>query len=147
MSVFLLDVNVLIGLYWHGQADHELVADWFHRRGARGWATCPMTQAAFVRIVSNPRFSTHATSPREAQQLLGSNMRDSKHEFWKDELTLDEALIHFAGRVVGHRQITDAYLLGLALHRKGKLATLDRGILDLLPKDSPYRDSVELIGK
>ena len=51
----------------------------------------------------------------------------------------------FGDRLVGHQQVTDAYLLGLTVQNKGKLATLDRGIVDLLPAESPYRGNVELI--
>jgi len=145
MSVFLLDVNVLIALGWGGHPDHSGVLHWFARYGARGWATCPITQAAFVRIVSNPAFSAHAASPREALRLLAANLRHPKHQFWPDDLSLEESVSRFGDRLVGHQQVTDAYLLGLTVQNKGKLATLDRGIVDLLPVESPYRANVELI--
>ena len=145
MSVFLLDVNVLIALGWGGHPDHNRVLHWFARYGARGWATCPITQAAFVRIVSNPAFSAHAASPREALRLLAANLRHPKHQFWPDDLSLEESVSRFGDRLVGHQQVTDGYLLGLTVQNKGKLATLDRGIVDLLPVESPYRANVELI--
>jgi len=144
MSTFLLDVNVLIALGWGGHPEHDRVLRWFTRYGARGWATCPITQTAFVRIVSNPVFSAHAASPREALRLLSANLCHPRHQFWPD-VSLEESVSRFTDRLVGHQQITDAYLLGLTVHKKGKLATLDRGILDLLPAGSPYRASVELI--
>ncbi|MGA8153057.1 MAG: TA system VapC family ribonuclease toxin [Terriglobales bacterium] len=147
MSAFLLDVNVLIALGWGGHPDHDRVSQWFTGYGARGWATCPITQAAFVRIVSNPAFSAHAASPREALRLLTTNLRHPKHQFWPDDVSLGESVSRFEDRLVGHQQITDAYLLGLSVHKNGKLATLDRGIMDLLPAGSPYRASVELISR
>jgi len=145
MTAFLLDVNVLVALGWRAHADHARVLSWFARHNQRGWATCPFTQAAFVRIVSNPSFSAHAASPREALRLLNFNLKHPKHQFWADDLTVDEAIGRFADRVIGHQQITDAYLLGLALHKKGKLATLDRSVLALIPSDHAGREAIELI--
>lgn len=145
MTAFLLDVNVLIALGWRGHPDHTKIQRWFARNSNQGWATCPFTQAAFVRIVSNPAFSPHATSPAEALKLLTNNVRHATHEFWPDNLDLCEALRPFAARLVGHQQVTDAYLLALALRKKGKLATLDRGILSLLPQGSHEQHAVELI--
>jgi toxin-antitoxin system PIN domain toxin len=145
MTAFLLDANVLIALMWRGHADHDRVQNWFTRHSAQGWATCPFTQAAFVRIVSNPAFSSHAVPPVEAIARLTTNLSHPKHQFWADDLILADALRQFADRLVGHQQITDAYLLGLAIRKKGKLATLDRGVLDLLPEGSAYRVSVDVI--
>ena len=147
MTAFLLDVNVLIALGWRGHSHHSLVVNWFARHKAQGWATCPFTQSAFVRIVSNPAFSVHAVPPTEALSVLNANIANPSHRFWADNLALGDAIGRFGDRIVGHRQVTDAYLLGLAIHRKGKLATLDRAILDLLPEGSPQRASVEIIGK
>jgi uncharacterized protein len=147
VTAFLLDVNVLVALGWRGHSHHSLVTSWFARHCAQGWATSPFTQSAFVRIVSNPAFSAHAVPPTEAMTVLATNLSGSGHQFWADDLPLEKALSRFGDRIVGHQQITGAYLLGLAIHRKGKLATLDRSILDLLPQGSPHRASVALIGK
>lgn len=56
-----------------------------------------------------------------------------------------EAVARFELRITGHQQVTDAYLLGLAIHKKGRLATLDRALLSLLPERSEERDLVTLI--
>lgn len=146
MTAFLLDANVLIALGWRGHADHDRVQTWFARHSAQGWATCPFTQSAFVRIVSNPAFSSHAVPPTEALIRLTANLSHPKHQFWADDLTLGDAVRQFADRLVGHQQITDAYLLGLAIRKKGKLATLDGGVLHLLPEGSSQRSRVEVIG-
>jgi len=142
----LLDVNVLVALAWPAHDSHGVARQWFARNSRQGWATCPFTQAAFVRIVSNPSFSRDAVTPREAVQLLVENMRHPAHEFWPDEIPLPQALEPFHARVVGHRQITDAYLLGLAMRKRARLVTLDRAILSLLPKDASEPVPVELIG-
>lgn len=145
MTAFLLDVNVLVALMWPAHESHAHVQDWFARHARRGWATSPLTQAAFVRLVSNPAFSPDAVGPQEAINLLAANLRHRHHRFWADDLTLAEATKRFRGKLVGHRQISDAYLLGLAIHRKGKLATMDRAILALLPPGGPEREFVELL--
>jgi toxin-antitoxin system PIN domain toxin len=145
MSVFLLDVNVLLALAWPAHEFHESARRWFMRKGSRSWATCPFTQAAFVRILSNPAFSARAVSLREAVNALKSSLAHPGHHFWADDISFPDAVATFANRLVGHRQVTDAYLLGLALHRKGSLATLDTRIEALLDETGTHRAHVELI--
>jgi uncharacterized protein len=142
---YLLDVNVLIALVWPAHENHEQVRPWFHRNSSEGWATCSFTQAAFVRIISNPASFPHAVGPQEAVDILQVNLRDPNHQFWADEVSFMNAVQPFFTRLKGHQQVTDAYLLGLALHKKGKLISLDRGVLDLLPEKSMERDSVVIL--
>lgn len=131
-SVFLLDVNVLIAMSWPAHVAHEKVQQWFGRHARAAWATCPFTETAFVRIISNPAFSPNALTTADAFQLLESNLKHSGHKFWPDDIGVLEATRNFQSQIAGHQQVTDAYLMGLALHRKGKLATLDSGMLGLL---------------
>ena len=145
MTAFLLDVNVLIALMWPAHESHPQAQGWFSRKSRDGWATCPFTEAAFVRIITNPVFSRDAVTPPEALKLLAANLNHPSHHFWPDEISLVAATQPFARRLVGHQQVTDAYLLGLALHKKGKLATMDRGILALVPEKSSAEDIVEII--
>jgi uncharacterized protein len=133
MSVHLLDVNVLVALMWPAHVAHGDVQDWFSKHAKRGWATCPFTQAALVRILSNPSFSSDSVTPQQALTVLSANLKHPNHKFWADDLNLVESVEPFRQRLMGHRQITDAYLLGLAMRHKGKLATMDRGILVLQP--------------
>jgi len=128
MSVFLLDANLLIALAWPEHQFHVQAAAWFARHSRHGWATCPFTQAAFVRILSNPAFSTKALSPKNAVIALEANVKLPGHHFWPDNISLGEAFELVGQRVVGHRQITDAYLLALAIHHRGRLATMDQSI-------------------
>lgn len=127
MRVFLLDANVLIALAWPEHVSHEKVGRWFARHSVGGWATCPFTQAAFVRVLSNPAFSVAALTPENALQVLESNLGLPGHHFWEDSISVPEALRSIEGRLKGHRQIRDAYLVGLAIRHKGRLATLDKG--------------------
>jgi toxin-antitoxin system PIN domain toxin len=145
MMVRLLDVNVLIALMWPAHEAHAAVQEWFSKSGVRSWATSPFTQAGFVRIVSNPAFSTDAVTPGEALSLLTSNLQMKGHRFWPDEIAYDEAIATFRNQVVGHRQVTDAYLLGLAIRKGGRLATLDNAVATLVEPEVSER-YVEIIG-
>lgn len=130
-SPILLDVNVLVALLWPQHTAHASAQAWFSKHAKEGWATCPFTEAAFVRLVSNPAFSQSAVTPQEAIGLLSENLKHPSHVFWPDAIGITEATARFHGRLHGHRQVTDAYLLGLVYHYQGRLATLDRAIRDL----------------
>jgi uncharacterized protein len=145
VTAFLLDVNVLVAFAWPAHVANERVTRWMARHAQEGWATCPFTQAAFVRILSNPAFSPDALTLRDAVALLTTNLKHSAHRFWASDISFSEAIRPFQDRIVGHQQVTDAYLLGLAMHRKGRFATLDRSVLALVPADTPGHGSVELI--
>src|SRR5439155_25816077 len=119
MSVRLLDVNALIALMWPSHDAHSIVQEWFGKILSRGWATCPITQAGFIRIVSNPAFSRDAVQPREAIQVLSANTVAKDHAFWPDEIPVAEAVAFTGVRLMAHQQVTDAYLLGLAIRRGG----------------------------
>ncbi len=136
MSGHLLDTNLLIALAWPQHIHHAAAHDWFDTVGHSAWATCPITQLGFVRISSNPRIIAEAVAPREALQMLRRITALSGHLFWRDEVTPLETTVFNSVALVGHRQVTDAYLLALAQHHHGKLATLDGGIAELVPVHS-----------
>jgi toxin-antitoxin system PIN domain toxin len=141
VAAFLLDANMLIALAWPDHEFHEKVGRWFARHSRNGWATCPFTQSAFVRILSNPAFSANALTPENAVSVLESNLNSPTHHFWPDSISVPEALKNSVkGRLTGHRQTTDAYLLGLAIHHRSKLATIDRGI-----REWGIKEAVEVI--
>jgi toxin-antitoxin system PIN domain toxin len=132
----LLEANLLIALLWPSHQHHERGHAWFERRRDQPWASCPpLTQLAFVRIVSNPAFSQEALSPAEALTLLGRNLSQKSHEFWPDDVGAVAALERSMSHIQGHRQLTDTYLLALAVRRKGTLATFDAGIQGLANRD------------
>jgi toxin-antitoxin system PIN domain toxin len=142
---YLLDVNVLIALAWPHHVSHSQAHRWFEENASAGWATCPLTQTAFVRISSNPGIISSAVTPRAAHGLLSDMIRHPAHQFWADDVSLDAFSPELVASMVGHRQVTDAYLLRLSLARGGRLATFDRGILGLLPAGSTLREAIVLL--
>lgn len=144
MTVHLLDVNVLVALLWPAHEFHDRAQNWFVRNSKSAWATCPFTQAAVIRILSNPMFSPDALTVEGAIAVVSSNIEHPTHRFWPDDISFTEATIAFRKRILGHKQVTDAYLLGLAIHRKGKLVTMDRAVPALLD-DSSRSSSIVVI--
>jgi len=131
----LLDVNLLIALVWPTHEHHDAAHVWFRSRGRARWATCPLTELAFVRIVSNPAFSRDAPDPAGALTLLLANLDAPGHEFWPADLSGGQALGEARIRLEGASQVTDAYLLALARARRGVLASFDEGIRRWAPPD------------
>lgn len=86
-------------------------------------------------------------SPQEATELLGLSLKHSAHRFWEATISYADAVEEFETRLVGHRQVTDAYLLGLAMHYRGKLATLDSRIQALLPTGYQSHSLIEYLGE
>ena len=144
MTAHLLDVNLLIALAWPSHVHHEPAHRWFRRHGAGGWATCPLTQVGFVRVSSNPAIIPGAVSVPAALETLRAFTAAAHHVFWPDDLPLSDRRFP-PGLLLGHRQVTDAYLLGLAIRHGGRLATLDRGTAALLPSASPHRDALAIV--
>ena len=128
MASTLLDVNVLVALLSADSDSHPAARRWFVQNARKGWATCPFTEAGFVRVISNPASSKHTIRPAQAIEVLEDSFQVPAHEFWKDDLSMAEATASFRQFLTGHQQTTDAYLLGMALRRKGRIVTFDRGI-------------------
>lgn len=123
----LLDVNVLIALLDADHTSHRSALAWFSDHASDGWASCPITQNGCVRIMSHPGYP-NARSVLEIVQRLRAATGDRTHEFWPDSQSLlDERLID-ATRVHGPRQLTDVYLLALAVKNGGRLVTFDASI-------------------
>ena len=144
MSVGLLDVNVLIALAWPSHVHHRHAHAWFAANQSTGWATCPFTQCAFVRVSSNSRIIPEAVTPMAALALLREMVSLPHHSFWPDDVPFCKETVP-TELLVSHGQITDAYLLGLSIRNRGKLVTLDRGVAALLPKESPHRAALEIL--
>ncbi|HEX4999966.1 MAG TPA: TA system VapC family ribonuclease toxin [Terriglobia bacterium] len=145
MKGYLLDTNLVVALLWTSHEKHDVAKKWFLRRRRSGWATCPITESGFVRIVSNPAFSRDAVSPREAASVLAANTASEDHVFWEDSLPFHQAIAFSGARLVGHQQVTDSYLLGLAQKRGGILATLDSRIGALIEPHSAVRKALEIV--
>ncbi|HEV7188711.1 MAG TPA: TA system VapC family ribonuclease toxin [Blastococcus sp.] len=118
----LLDANVLIALTVTDHVHHDLVEDWFTER-SEPFATCPLTQGALVRFLLRG-----GATAREAVDVVRGLGSAGGHEFWTDGVSFDK--IDMRG-VVGHKQVTDAYLAGLVRSQGGRLVTLDRGLAAL----------------
>jgi toxin-antitoxin system PIN domain toxin len=124
----LLDVNVLVALFDPEHVHHETAHDWFSDYQTHGWATCPVTEAGFLRILANPRYGG---VPVRAADLLGHLKKfraSGHHEFWTESLSLCDEKLFDLRFAAGHRQITDIYLLGLARSRGASLVTFDQTI-------------------
>ncbi|MBI4477866.1 MAG: PIN domain-containing protein [Acidobacteria bacterium] len=143
MRTALLDLNLLTALLWPTHEHHDASHRWFAGRSKSGWATCPLTQLGFVRLVTNPAFSRDALSPPHALALLAANLGHDRHQFWADMLDVPRAVKGVEGRLQGYRQLTDAYLLALAVSRKGTLATFDRGVKTLA--GPAFEASIEIV--
>lgn len=146
MTGYLLDTNLLIALLWPNHQQHAVTLRWFTRHRSQGWATCPFTQAGFMRILSNPAFSRDAVRPQDAGRVLAANTAAKDHRFWSCDAGFAEATAFAGERLVGHQQVTDAYLLGLAVRHGGALATLDKRIAALTVPDSPERKALVIVG-
>ncbi|MBO0881216.1 MAG: PIN domain-containing protein [Mycobacterium sp.] len=118
----LLDANVLIALIVTEHVHHDAAAEWLSESGA-GFATCPITQGSLVRFLVRT-----GQSAATARDIVSAVERADRHEFWPDGASFAGVDI---GGVVGHRQVTDAYLAQLARNRNGQLATLDSGLAHL----------------
>jgi uncharacterized protein len=127
----LLDANVLIALVVADHVHHDAAEDWFAASDAP-FATCPSTEGSLLRLLIR-----EGRTAAEAQAVLTAVEDSGRHEFWPDSVTYSDVSLD---GVIGHRQVTDAYLAHLARSRAGRLATFDHGlakqhddVADLLP--------------
>ena len=127
-SVALLDVNVLVALFFPEHVHHEIAHDWFADHRRHGWATCPVTENGFVRVATQQPTDAGLIRASEALEHLGRFCADEQHHQWTDAVSLTDSKLFVPELIGGHRQITDIYLLGLAKKMKGALVTFDRTI-------------------
>ena len=145
MRAGLLDVNVLIALLWEEHPFHKSCAEWFKTAAKMGWATCPLTELGFVRVVSSPAFSKRSPSVHQAMQLLAAATESAtNHRFWRDDLSAS-AISRRWKQDLGHQQVTDLYLLCLAAHNKGTLVTFDRRIAHFAGLGNFERDAIHVL--
>jgi len=143
--IALLDVNVLVALAWPNHVHHRPALRWFRENQDDGWATCPMTQSGFVRVSSNRSALPDAKSPHEAVLLLRRIADLPGHVFWDDDVAMATSNEVEPSRLQGHRQVTDAHLVALAIRRNGCLATFDGGVRQLIPKGRTSAQTVRVI--
>jgi hypothetical protein len=123
----LLDVNVLLALLDADHVDHLVARQWLEAEIRHGWASCAITQNGFVRIVSQPRYPSPVTTA-EAADRLELAIRTEHHAFWKCEHSLLDEDTFDRSRLLGPRQVTDAYLLALAVLHGGRFVTFDESV-------------------
>ena len=137
----LLDVNVLIALTNPAHIHHTAAHRWFP--AVDSWATTPLTQSAFIRLMLNPAVAGDTLGTAEVLGVLARLTALTGHTLWADDTSLLRPEINLAG-LVGHKQVTAFHLLNLAAKREGVLATFDRAILRALVTTDHHL--VEVIG-
>ncbi len=124
----LLDVNVLIAMSWAEHVHHAKARTWFDAIGAAGWAICPVAELGFIRVSSAAKFNGGVVTPLAAAAVLRQAIEVGRHEFWPDDVAPTESGV-ITSTVLGHKQVTDSYLLALAAQHGGVLATLDEPLV------------------
>ena len=141
MTTYLLDINLLLALTDPMHVHHEPSHQWFAEKGQQAWATCPLTENGFIRIASHPNYPNRPGDVPAVLSILHEVCESPGHHFWAEDLSILNILESDA--IITHAQITDVYLLALAVHHNGKLATLDQRIPAEAVRDG--RRALELI--
>lgn len=130
----LLDVNVLVALLQPAHFHHRPAIEWLASHGRRGWASCPLTQNGCIRILSMPSYPDAQPAAAVAERLARATA-DARHAFWPDSISLLSSDHLRWEQALSARQLTDCYLLALAVANGGRLVTFDRSIpLGAVPK-------------
>lgn len=123
----LLDVNVLIALLDAEHVHHETARRWLRENIKYGWATCPITQNGCLRVMAQPAYPQSLSMPEVAERLREATAAEH-HRFWSDDVSLLSPDVMDWHRFVGPKQITDVYLLALAVEHQGRFVTFDTRI-------------------
>jgi toxin-antitoxin system PIN domain toxin len=126
VTTYLLDVNLLLALTDPMHVHHESAHRWFAEKGRQDWATCPLTENGFIRIASHPAYPNRPGDLPAVLAILRQLCEVPGHRFWTEDISILKFLQPHA--IIPNSQITDVYLLGLAAHKRGKLATMDQRI-------------------
>ena len=124
----LLDVNVLIALAEPGHKHYPAALEWLNSSGKGDWGVCPLTEAGFVRVTTNPAYRPGPRTLEQAVEVLQLIKGYPGYWYWEINESWVTLTAGFSSRIVGHQQVTDAYLLGLAIKEDGVLVTFDRGL-------------------
>ena len=123
----LLDINVLIALLDQDHSMHGRAGGWFAANARDGWASCPITQNGCVRIMSHPSYP-NALRVGAIMERLGEAIATAPHQFWPDDVSLLDSCVADRTRIHGPRQVTDLYLLALAVRHRGCFVSFDPSI-------------------
>jgi hypothetical protein len=124
----LLDLNVLIALTDDEHRHYQRANQWFDSLGREEWGICPLTEAGFIRLTTNPATGPMFSTFAKAIAVLKDLATQPGYRYWPIFDPWVAVTACFASRITGHQQITDAYLLGLAVKENGVLVTFDRGL-------------------
>ena len=124
----LLDVNALIALIDSDHVEHRAMEKWFLKHYRAGWATCPLSENGTVRVLSQAAYPSGQRTPAEVVQILNALKAafDESYEFWPDEVSLLDRKVFNETLIAGPRQVTDVYLIGLAMRHKASVVSFDR---------------------
>ena len=125
--ISLLDANMLIALFDAAHVHHSVAHQWLSANRAAGWATCPLTENACIRIVSQPSYPGRLTVADIAGRLDRAIAAPDYHS-WPDDIHLSDPNRFDHVLMPNSKHLTDLYLLALAVHRGGRLVTFDKGI-------------------
>jgi toxin-antitoxin system PIN domain toxin len=123
----LLDINVLIALLDQDHSMHAQAGGWFAAAVGSGWASCPITQNGCVRIMSHPSYP-NPLQVGAIMDRLGEAIATAHHQFWADDISLLDPRVADRTRIHGPRQVTDLYLLALAVRQGGCFVSFDASI-------------------
>ncbi len=123
----LFDVNVLVAILDEDHIHHWAAHAWWEANQSTGWATCPLTENGMVRIMSQPRYKNPVTTTF-AIDLLAEQIGQTDHAFWPNDISIRDPDRLNVTRILGPNQITDVYLLALAVKHGGRLVTFDQAI-------------------
>jgi toxin-antitoxin system PIN domain toxin len=123
----LFDINVLLALFDAGHQFHGRAREWLTANIEEGWASCPITQNGFIRVMSQPSYPNRL-SPKQAMERLAEATQSSYHAFWRDEISVLDENVFDRTRIHGAKQLTDVYLLALAIRNAGRFVTFDDSV-------------------
>lgn len=97
------------------------------QNGKHGWASCAITINGCARILSNPAYRGGLPLPQILERLQKATQAKAHQSLNQTASIADSTLFDFSKLLTG-RQITDVYLLGLAVRNQCRLVTFDQRI-------------------
>jgi toxin-antitoxin system PIN domain toxin len=131
---YLLDLNALIALADPDSVHYQAMQQWFDATGKEDWGVCPLTESGFVRVTTNPKYTVPGRTVAQATAILAEFASFPGYRYWAMNESWAEVTAPFSNRIKGHQQVTDAYLLGMAIRGNGVLVTFDASIAYLAGK-------------
>ena len=141
----LFDVNVLIALLDTDHVGHSAATAWFAAQLEHGWASCPITENGTARIMASAGYS-NPLPVAAILQRLGMAKATEHHRFWPDDVSLTDVEVFNHTELLGPKQITDRYLLAMAVRNNGRLVTFDQGIRPTAAIGAAAEHLVQLLG-